>query len=99
MTEKPETQIASKAINSIADDGKTSQTGYVAGYKAAMLQVQAMALQWRDENKAAAAKDTKFGNGMMAQRLEGAATECNAIAAEVHKLAQAFDAHTNEGTK
>jgi hypothetical protein len=45
--------------------------------------------EWADENKAAAAKARKSsseGCQNMAEMLDGAAIECNAIAAEIRKL-------------
>ncbi len=45
--------------------------------------------KWRDENKEAAAKARKSvseGSRNMAEMLDGAAIECNAIAAEIRGL-------------
>ena len=44
--------------------------------------------KWRDENKAAAERERKHGSTSMADRLEGAAVECNAIAQEIRSLAR-----------
>lgn len=45
-----------------------------------------LAEKWRDENKAKAAEDRKHGNTSMADRLDGAAIECNAIAEAIRAL-------------
>lgn len=56
---------------------------------AALEEAAAIADRWRDENKASAAKARKSvseGSRNMAEMLDGAAIECNAIAAEIRAL-------------
>jgi len=59
----------------------------------ALAECAAIAERWRDENKASAAKARKSarvrGDNGMADQLEGAAIECNAIAQEIRRLATA----------
>lgn len=55
---------------------------FAAGIEAAAKLAEA----WREENKAQAAKDRKVGNISMADRLDGAAIECNAFAAAIRRL-------------
>ncbi len=65
---------------------------YQAGWNAAIEHCAAIAELWRDENKAAAARALKmrgFGYSDMADALDGAAIECNAIAGEIRKLSLA----------
>lgn len=62
------------------------------GHKFALSAAAAVAIKWRDENKASAAKARKSlseGSRNMAEMLDGAAIECNAIAAEILKLSDA----------
>jgi hypothetical protein len=66
------------------------------GYLAALHMVQAMACEWRDENRAAAAEAGRHGDRSMRDRLDGAATECHAFSGEIEKLAQAMSAGTAE---
>jgi hypothetical protein len=56
---------------------------------AALEEAALLADRWRDENKAAAAKARKSiseGARNTAEMLDGAAIECNAIAAEIRGL-------------
>lgn len=85
-----------------------SQLGFVrsafyAGFEAAISAAEAIALQWRDENKTAAFEARKKGKRrfdfdgdgtqmVLAEQLDGAAIECNAIAGEIRKLAS-VDTH------
>lgn len=60
---------------------------------AAYEQCAQIADEWRDENKAAAAKARRSiseGSQNMAEMLDGAAIECNAIAAEIRGLIVTF---------
>lgn len=60
---------------------------YAAGKADERKRCAKIAEKWRDENKAAAAKarkrDTVFGSNGLADQIEGAAIECNAIAAAI----------------
>ena len=58
-------------------------------YNRGLLDAALMAEKWRDENKAAAARARKSiseGSQNMAEMLDGAAIECNAIAGEIRKM-------------
>lgn len=66
----------------------------------AFMEAAAIAEKWRDENKAAAAAARKRGRArsdfdgnqtgyIMAEQLDGAAIECNAIAGAIRELAGA----------
>ncbi len=67
---------------------RNNPADYMAGWNAAIEHCAAIAERWRDENKAAAIKALKgqgFGSSDMADALDGAAIECNAIAGEIRK--------------
>lgn len=49
-------------------------------------EAEAMALQWRDENKASVAKARKQHCWELADQLDGAAIECNAIATAIRAI-------------
>ena len=92
-----------------------SQCGYVrnaflSGFKAAVDEAVAITYKWRDENEAARVKAVRSGRRrwnfdgaetqlVMAEQLEGAAIECNAIAQAIRALASAGEAGTAETTK
>lgn len=58
-----------------------------AEYNRGLLAAATLAERWRDENKAAAARARKGRDqGDMAEMLDGAAIECNAIAGEIRKM-------------
>jgi hypothetical protein len=57
----------------------------------ALEQAALLAEEWRDENRAGAVRARKsISEGMrnMAEQLDGAATECHAIAAEIRRITQ-----------
>lgn len=65
-----------------------------AARKQAIEEAAALAEQWRDENKASAAKARRSvseGAQNMAEMLDGAAIECNAIAQAIRNLLQEDD--------
>lgn len=73
----------------------TPDQGYAMGWCAAVEAAAQVAIKWRDENKAAAAKARTregrlAGAGLdhpgMAEMLDGAAIECNAIAGAIREL-------------
>lgn len=59
------------------------------GWNAAIDAAEAIALKWRDENRTAcirARKAVSEASQMMADQLDGAAIECNAIAGAIREL-------------
>ena len=66
--------------------------GYATGYHDGLEAAAKIAEQWRDQNKASAAKARKSyseGARNMADMLDGAAIECNAIAQAIRDLRSA----------
>ena len=72
-------------------------SGYSAGWNAAIERCAAIAEKWRDENKAQRVRALKSGRRryafdgdetmlVMAEQLEGAEIECNAMAQEIRAL-------------
>lgn len=81
---------------------------YAAGYAAAVAEARAIAIKWRDENKIAAAKARKrdsrlsaagFDSPGMADQLDGAAIECNAIADAIARLTPTPDSERAGGSE
>jgi len=61
---------------------KAARLGIIEGLEMAAK----VAEEWRDENKQSAAEARKQGNRQFASELDGAATECNAIAGAIRAL-------------
>jgi len=64
---------------------------YETGWNAAIAAAEAIAIEWRDENRTAcnkARKSISEASQMMADQLDGAAIECNAIAGAIRGLAR-----------
>lgn len=77
-----------------------TDNSYAAGWNDAIKAAEAIAIKWRDENRAAQQRALKSGRSrhafdgeetqlVMADQLEGAAIECNAIAGAIRELAKA----------
>lgn len=81
------------------------RVAFFEGWIAAVEYAAAIAEKWRDENKAAAARARKrerldgiggYQAPEIAEQLDGAAIECNAIAEVIRALAQ-VDTHAKRG--
>jgi len=83
---QPATPSSRSSIPSAFDDG----------YLAALRDVMALTLKWRDENRQAASKAGRQGNKSMQHRLDGSATECHALAGELIERAKAIEARRAE---
>lgn len=58
-------------------------------YARGLIDAAELAEKWRDENRKASAEARRHGNDSMADRLDGSATECHALAGELRTKAAA----------
>lgn len=99
----PDPPLTAKQSNFVRD---AFMSGWIAATEAAV----AIAIKWRDENQTAAFAARKRGRNrydfdgdqtqlVMAEQLDGAAIECNAIAQALRELASAIEARSDATTQ